>query len=154
MQKTVEIYTDGSCLGNPGPGGYGIFMIYNGHEKEMSQGYKLTTNNRMEMLAAIVALESLTRECEVNLTTDSQYVKQGIESWITNWKKRGWLTSAKKPVKNVDLWKRLDKACSEHNVTWKWVKGHSGNKYNEIVDDLARDAAGSKDLLEDVGYQP
>ncbi|MBB1289657.1 ribonuclease HI [Pseudoalteromonas sp. SR43-6] len=154
MQKTVEIYTDGSCLGNPGPGGYGIFMIYNGHEKEMSQGYILTTNNRMEMLAAIVALESLTRECEVNLTTDSQYVKQGIESWITNWKKRGWLTSAKKPVKNVDLWKRLDKACSEHNVTWKWVKGHSGNKYNEIVDDLARDAAGSKDLLEDVGYQP
>ncbi|MET6758224.1 ribonuclease HI [Pseudoalteromonas sp. NCIMB_1079] len=154
MQKTVEIYTDGSCLGNPGPGGYGIFMIYNGHEKEMSQGYKLTTNNRMEMLAAIVALETLTRECEVNLTTDSQYVKQGIESWITNWKKRGWLTSAKKPVKNVDLWKRLDKACSEHNVTWKWVKGHSGNKYNEIVDDLARDAAGSKDLLEDVGYQP
>lgn len=154
MQKTVEIYTDGSCLGNPGPGGYGIFMIYNGHEKEMSQGYKLTTNNRMEMLAAIVALESLTRECEVNLTTDSQYVKQGIESWITNWKKRGWLTSAKKPVKNVDLWKRLDKACSEHNVTWKWVKGHSGNKYNEIVDDLARDAAGSKDLLEDVGYLP
>jgi len=120
----------------------------------MSQGYKLTTNNRMEMLAAIVALESLTRECEVNLTTDSQYVKQGIESWITNWKKRGWLTSAKKPVKNVDLWKRLDKACNEHNVTWKWVKGHSGNKYNEIVDDLARDAAGSKDLLEDVGYQP
>jgi|TARA_R110002126_G_scaffold15111_9_gene62215 ribonuclease HI len=154
VQKTVEIYTDGSCLGNPGPGGYGIFMIYNGHEKEMSQGYKLTTNNRMEMLAAIVALESLTRECDVNLTTDSQYVKQGIESWITNWKKRGWLTSAKKPVKNVDLWKRLDKACSEHNVTWKWVKGHSGNKYNEIVDDLARDAAGSKDLLEDVGYQP
>jgi len=154
VQKTVEIYTDGSCLGNPGPGGYGIFMIYNGHEKEMSQGYILTTNNRMEMLAAIVALESLTRECEVNLTTDSQYVKQGIESWITNWKKRGWLTSAKKPVKNVDLWKRLDKACSEHNVTWKWVKGHSGNKYNEIVDDLARDAAGSKDLLEDVGYQP
>lgn len=154
MQKTVEIYTDGSCLGNPGPGGYGIFMIYNGHEKKMSQGYKLTTNNRMEMLAAIVALESLTRECDVNLTTDSQYVKQGIESWITNWKKRGWLTSAKKPVKNVDLWKRLDKACSEHNVTWKWVKGHSGNKYNEIVDDLARDAAGSKDLLEDVGYQP
>ncbi|MBB1355647.1 ribonuclease HI, partial [Pseudoalteromonas sp. SR45-5] len=149
MQKTVEIYTDGSCLGNPGPGGYGIFMIYNGHEKKMSQGYKLTTNNRMEMLAAIVALESLTRECDVNLTTDSQYVKQGIESWITNWKKRGWLTSAKKPVKNVDLWKRLDKACSEHNVTWKWVKGHSGNKYNEIVDDLARDAAGSKDLLED-----
>ena len=154
MQKTVEIYTDGSCLGNPGPGGYGIFMIYDGHEKKLSQGYKLTTNNRMEMLAAIVALESLTRPCTVNLTTDSQYVKQGIESWIANWKKRGWQTSAKKPVKNVDLWKRLDSACSEHTVTWKWVKGHRGHKYNEIVDDLARDAAGSSNLLDDVGYQP
>ena len=154
MQKTVEIYTDGSCLGNPGPGGYGIFMLYNGHEKEMSQGYTLTTNNRMEMLAAIVALESLTRPCEINLTTDSQYVKQGIESWVANWKKRGWKTSAKKPVKNVDLWKRLDEACNRHTITWKWVKGHSGNKYNEIVDDLARDAAGSNNLLVDEGYQP
>ncbi|MFY8326359.1 ribonuclease HI [Pseudoalteromonas sp. ZZD1] len=154
MQKTVEIYTDGSCLGNPGPGGYGIFMLYNGHEKEMSQGYTLTTNNRMEMLAAIVALESLTRPCEINLTTDSQYVKQGIESWVANWKKRGWKTSAKKPVKNVDLWKRLDEACNRHTITWKWVKGHSGNKYNEIVDDLARDAAGSKNLLVDEGYKP
>jgi len=154
VQKTVEIYTDGSCLGNPGPGGYGIFMLYNGHEKEMSQGYTLTTNNRMEMLAAIVALESLTRPCEINLTTDSQYVKQGIESWVANWKKRGWKTSAKKPVKNVDLWKRLDEACNRHTITWKWVKGHSGNKYNEIVDDLARDAAGSKNLLVDEGYQP
>ena len=154
MQKTVEIYTDGSCLGNPGPGGYGIFMLYNGHEKKMSQGYTLTTNNRMEMLAAIIALESLTRPCEINLTTDSQYVKQGIESWVANWKKRGWKTSAKKPVKNVDLWKRLDEACNRHTITWKWVKGHSGNKYNEIVDDLARDAAGSKELLVDEGYQP
>jgi ribonuclease HI len=154
VQKTVEIYTDGSCLGNPGPGGYGIFMLYNGHEKKMSQGYTLTTNNRMEMLAAIVALESLTRACEINLTTDSQYVKQGIESWVANWKKRGWKTSAKKPVKNVDLWKRLDEACNRHTITWKWVKGHSGNKYNEIVDDLARDAAGSKELLVDEGYQP
>lgn len=154
MQKTVEIYTDGSCLGNPGPGGYGIFMIYNDHEKKMSQGYTLTTNNRMEMLAAIVALESLNRPCEINLTTDSQYVKQGIESWVANWKKRGWKTSAKKPVKNVDLWKRLDEACNRHKITWKWVKGHSGNKYNEIVDDLARDAAGSKNLLVDEGYKP
>ncbi|WP_213608604.1 ribonuclease HI [Pseudoalteromonas sp.] len=154
MQKTVEIYTDGSCLGNPGPGGYGIFMIYEAHEKKLSQGYKLTTNNRMEMLAAIVALESLNRSCPVTLTTDSQYVKQGIESWITNWKKRGWQTAAKKPVKNVDLWKRLDKACAEHDVTWKWVKGHSGHKYNEIVDDLARDAASSNTLIDDEGYQP
>ncbi|MCQ8877638.1 ribonuclease HI [Pseudoalteromonas shioyasakiensis] len=154
MQKTVEIYTDGSCLGNPGPGGYGIFMLYNGHEKEMSQGYTLTTNNRMEMLAAIVALESLNRPCEINLTTDSQYVKQGIESWVANWKKRGWKTAAKKPVKNVDLWQRLDEACNRHTITWKWVKGHSGNKYNEIVDDLAREAAGSNDLLIDEGYKP
>ncbi|NMM40506.1 ribonuclease HI [Pseudoalteromonas arctica] len=154
MQKTVEIYTDGSCLGNPGPGGYGIFMIYEAHEKKLSQGYTLTTNNRMEMLAAIVALESLNRSCAVTLTTDSQYVKQGIESWLANWKKRGWKTAAKKPVKNVDLWQRLDAACARHNVTWKWVKGHSGNKYNEIVDDLARDAAGSKDLLVDEGYNP
>ncbi len=154
MQKTVEIYTDGSCLGNPGPGGYGVFMFYNKHEKQLSQGYTLTTNNRMEMLAAIVALESLNRPCEINLTTDSQYVKQGIESWLANWKKRGWKTAAKKPVKNVDLWQRLDKACARHTVTWKWVKGHSGNKYNEIVDDLARDAAGSKNLLVDEGYKP
>ncbi|WP_335993050.1 ribonuclease HI [Pseudoalteromonas sp. CH_XMU1449-3] len=152
MQKTVEIYTDGSCLGNPGPGGYGIVMRYNDHEKQLSQGYTLTTNNRMEMLAAIVALETLTRSCHVILTTDSQYVKQGIESWVENWKKRGWKTAAKKPVKNVDLWKRLDAACQQHEVEWRWVKGHSGNKYNEIVDDLAREAAGSDQLLEDTGY--
>jgi len=152
VQKTVEIYTDGSCLGNPGPGGYGIVMRYNGHEKQLSQGYTLTTNNRMEMLAAIVALETLTRSCHVILTTDSQYVKQGIESWVENWKKRGWKTAAKKPVKNVDLWKRLDAACQQHSVEWRWVKGHSGNKYNEIVDDLAREAAGSDQLLEDTGY--
>ena len=137
MQKTVEIYTDGSCLGNPGPGGYGIFMIYEAHEKKLSQGYKLTTNNRMEMLAAIVALESLNRACPVTLTTDSQYVKQGIESWITNWKKRGWQTSAKKPVKNVDLWKALEAAQAKHKVTWHWVKGHSGDEGNEMADLLA-----------------
>jgi len=104
------------------------------------------------MLAAIVALETLTRSCHVILTTDSQYVKQGIESWVENWKKRGWKTAAKKPVKNVDLWKRLDAACQQHSVEWRWVKGHSGNKYNEIVDDLAREAAGSDKLLEDTGY--
>ena len=153
MQKTVEIYTDGSCLGNPGPGGYGIYLNYQGHEKTLSQGYTLTTNNRMEMLAAIVALETLKRPCQVILHTDSQYVKQGIESWVAGWKKRNWLTSAKKPVKNVDLWKRLDEACQRHEIEWRWVKGHSGNKYNEIVDDLAREAAASSNLLEDEGYQ-
>lgn len=154
MQKTVEIYTDGSCLGNPGPGGYGVYMRYQNHEKEASQGYQLTTNNRMEMLAATVALETLNRPCDVILYTDSQYVKQGIESWVTNWKKRNWQTSAKKPVKNVDLWKRLDAACQRHTIEWKWVKGHSGNRYNELVDDLARDAASADNLLPDDGYQP
>ncbi len=152
MQKTVDIYTDGSCLGNPGPGGYGIYMTYQGHEKKLSQGYTLTTNNRMELMAAIVALESLKRPCHVNLTTDSQYVKQGIQSWMVNWKKRNWRTADKKPVKNIDLWQRLDAAASRHQVDWHWVKGHSGHKFNEIVDDLARDAAGSNNLLPDEGY--
>ncbi|MBE0368895.1 ribonuclease HI [Pseudoalteromonas sp. MMG013] len=154
MQKTVEIYTDGSCLGNPGPGGYGIYMSYKGHEKTLNQGYQLTTNNRMEMLGATVALETLKHPCRVILYTDSQYVKQGIESWVANWKKRNWKTAAKKPVKNVDLWQRLDLACQRHTIQWKWVKGHSGNKYNEIVDDLAREAASMDDLLPDNGYQP
>lgn len=154
MQKSVEIYTDGSCLGNPGAGGYGALLRYKGHEKKLSQGYQLTTNNRMELLAAIVALESLTRACQVVLTTDSQYVKQGIESWIANWKKRNWRTSNKQPVKNIDLWQRLDAACANHDITWQWVKGHSGHRENEIVDDLARDAAQSSNLLPDEGYQP
>ncbi|WP_440053637.1 ribonuclease HI [Pseudoalteromonas sp. T1lg65] len=153
MQKTVEIYTDGSCLGNPGPGGYGVYLAYNGHEKQLSQGYQLTTNNRMEMLAAIVALETLKRPCEVVLHTDSQYVKQGIESWLANWKKRNWKTAAKQPVKNVDLWQRLDAATQRHQITWKWVKGHAGNKYNELVDDLAREAASGNTLLSDEGYE-
>ncbi len=154
MQKSVEIYTDGSCLGNPGPGGYGVLMRYGKHEKTLSQGYQTTTNNRMELLAAIVALESLTRPCDIVLTTDSQYVKQGIESWLANWKKRGWRTASKQPVKNVDLWQRLDEACQRHNIDWRWVKGHSGHKENDIVDELARTAATSAPLLEDTGYQP
>ncbi|MCF2861241.1 ribonuclease HI [Pseudoalteromonas sp. MM17-2] len=154
MQKSVEIYTDGSCLGNPGPGGYGVLMRYGKHEKTLSQGYQTTTNNRMELLAAIVALESLTRPCDIVLTTDSQYVKQGIESWLANWKKRGWRTASKQPVKNVDLWQRLDEACQRHTIDWRWVKGHSGHKENDIVDELARTAATSASLLEDTGYQP
>lgn len=152
MQKSVEIYTDGSCLGNPGPGGYGVLLRYGKHEKELSQGYQVTTNNRMELLAAIVALESLKQACDVTLFTDSQYVKQGIESWVSNWKKRGWRTSAKQPVKNVDLWQRLDEAASKHQIKWKWVKGHSGHAENERVDDLARDAASATNLLVDEGY--
>lgn len=154
MQKSVEIYTDGSCLGNPGPGGYGVLMRYGKHEKTLSQGYQTTTNNRMELLAAIVALESLTRPCDIVLTTDSQYVKQGIESWLANWKKRGWRTASKQPVKNVDLWQRLDEACQRHTIDWRWVKGHSGHKENDIVDELARTAATSASLLADTGYQP
>lgn len=152
MRKQVEIFTDGSCLGNPGPGGYGAILRYGQHEKTFSAGYYLTTNNRMEMMAAIVALEALTQPCTVTLSTDSQYVRQGITSWIHNWKKRGWKTADKKPVKNVDLWKRLDTALSHHEIKWEWVKGHAGHPENERCDELARSAAGSP-AFDDVGYQ-
>ena len=127
-------------------------LRYKGHEKELSQGYRLTTNNRMELLAAIIGLESLKETCQVTLTTDSQYVKQGIESWLANWKKRGWKTASKQDVKNKDLWQRLDAANSRHHVEWRWVKGHAGHAENERVDDLAREAAESSDLLEDGGF--
>ncbi|WP_394174613.1 ribonuclease HI [Thalassotalea litorea] len=153
MKKHVDIYTDGSCLGNPGPGGYGALLIYKEHRKELSQGYKLTTNNRMEMLATIVALESLKESCDITLTTDSQYVRQGITQWIHNWIRNNWRTSAKQPVKNADLWKRLYQETQRHKIDWKWVKGHSGHPENERVDDLARTAAEGKNLIEDVGYQ-
>ncbi|WAJ70946.1 ribonuclease HI [Catenovulum adriaticum] len=151
--NTVELYTDGSCLGNPGPGGYGAVLRYGNHEKELSEGYQLTTNNRMELLAAIVGLETLNKPCQVILTTDSQYVKNGITQWIHNWKKKGWKTSDKKPVKNVDLWKRLDQQCQHHKVEWRWVKGHTGHAENERCDILARDAASQSKLLSDTGYQ-
>lgn len=153
IMKEVSIYTDGSCLGNPGPGGYGAILVYKGHNKELSQGYKLTTNNRMEMLATVKALASLKESCKVTLTTDSQYVKQGITAWIKNWQKNNWKTSAKKPVKNVDLWKALYEQTQRHEINWKWVKGHSGHAENERCDDLARDAAMSSDLHDDEGYQ-
>ncbi len=135
--KTVEIYTDGACRGNPGPGGWGALLRYNGHEKHLHGGEKETTNNRMELMAAIVALESLSRPCEVSLTTDSKYVMHGITEWMANWKKRGWKTAARKPVKNVDLWQRLDSALAPHQVKWQWVKGHSGHPENELADELA-----------------
>ena len=144
--KKIAIYTDGSCLGNPGPGGYGALLIYNKHTKELSQGYHMTTNNRMELLAPAAALECLTEKCEVDITTDSQYVKNGINQWIINWRKNGWRTADKKPVKNADLWKRLDAAVKQHNVTWHWVKGHSGHPENERCDQLARQAAESPSL--------
>ncbi len=133
----VEIFTDGACRGNPGPGGWGALLRYGGHEKELYGGDAETTNNRMELMAAIQAMESLTRPCKVVLTTDSVYVRSGITEWLPNWKKRGWKTAAKKPVKNADLWQRLDKAVQGHEVDWHWVKGHSGHPENERADELA-----------------
>ena len=152
--KHVEIYTDGSCLGNPGPGGYAAVLKFNQHRKELSQGFKNTTNNRMELLAAIEGLSVLTESCQVDLTTDSQYVKNGINQWIHNWRKNGWRTSDKKPVKNADLWKRLDEQVKRHRVEWHWVKGHSGHPENERCDELAREAAGADNLLDDTGFNP
>ncbi|PNH95754.1 ribonuclease HI [Vibrio diazotrophicus] len=153
MKKQVEIFTDGSCLGNPGPGGYGVVLRYKSNEKTLAKGYKLTTNNRMEMLAAVVALQTLKESCHVILTTDSQYVRQGITQWIHNWKKRNWKTSANKPVKNADLWQALDHETARHQVDWHWVKGHAGHRENEMCDELAR-AAAENPTEEDVGYQP
>jgi ribonuclease HI len=152
MTKQVEIFTDGSCLGNPGPGGYGIVLRYKQTEKQLAKGYKLTTNNRMEMMAAVVALQTLKESCHVILTTDSQYVRQGITQWIHNWKKRGWKTADKKPVKNADLWQTLDKETARHQVEWHWVKGHAGHRENEICDEIAR-AAAEAPTEEDTGYQ-
>ena len=133
----VEIYTDGACKGNPGPGGWGAILRAKGREKELYGGERDTTNNRMELTAAIMALEALTRPCKVDLTTDSQYVRQGITQWIHNWKKRGWKTAAKEPVKNEDLWRRLDAAVATHQVEWHWVRGHTGHPENERADQLA-----------------
>lgn len=153
MSDKVEIFTDGSCLGNPGPGGYGALLRYKGHEKALSEGFFLTTNNRMELLAAIVALETLKRPCDIVLTTDSQYVRQGITQWIHNWKRRGWRKADKSPVVNVDLWQRLDVAITRHQIDWQWVKGHAGHPENERCDELARAAAESPSQ-DDTGYQP
>lgn len=153
MTKQVEVFTDGSCLGNPGPGGYGIVLRYKQTEKQIAKGFTLTTNNRMEMMAAVIALRSLKEPCQVILTTDSQYVRQGITQWIHNWKKRGWKTTDKKPVKNADLWQALDKESARHQVEWKWVKGHAGHRENEICDDIARAAAENPSSI-DEGYTP
>ncbi|GGY92536.1 MULTISPECIES: ribonuclease HI [Shewanella] len=150
--KQIEIFTDGSCLGNPGPGGYGAVLRYKQHTKELSGGFALTTNNRMELLAPIVALESLKEPCHVILTSDSQYMRQGITQWIHNWKRKGWVTSAKTPVKNVDLWQRLDKASEKHHIDWRWVKGHAGHPENERCDALAREAAEANPKTPDKGY--
>ena len=137
-EKLVEIFTDGACSGNPGPGGWGALLRYGGMEKELCGGEPETTNNRMELMAAIAALEALKRPSQVQLTTDSTYVKNGITTWIHDWKRRNWKTAAKKPVKNVDLWQRLEAALSRHQVEWHWVKGHAGHPENERADELAR----------------
>jgi ribonuclease HI len=131
------MFTDGACKGNPGPGGWGVLLRYGGVEKGLCGGEPQTTNNRMELLAAIEGLSALKQPCDVDLTTDSQYVRQGVTQWMNNWKKNGWKTSAKKPVKNVDLWQRLDDQAARHRVTWHWVKGHSGHRENELADELA-----------------
>ncbi|TNE82077.1 MAG: ribonuclease HI [Gammaproteobacteria bacterium] len=149
--KQVTIFTDGACRGNPGPGGWGALLRYGDHEKTLYGGEPMTTNNRMELTAAIESLAALKQPCKVSLTTDSEYVRQGITSWLQNWKKRGWKTAAKKPVKNVDLWQKLDEQVARHEVEWHWVKGHSGHPENERADQLAnrgidelkRESAGS-----------
>lgn len=136
----IEIFTDGACTGNPGPGGWGAILRAGGQEKEIFGGEKATTNNRMELMAAIKALEALKKPSEITLYTDSRYVMDGVTKWIFNWKKNGWKTADKKPVKNEDLWRALDAAVFPHKITWKWVKGHAGHPENERVDALARGA--------------
>jgi ribonuclease HI len=139
MTPQVVIYTDGACSGNPGPGGWGAILIYGDKRKELKGGEAGTTNNRMELMAAIRALEALNRPCKIELHTDSQYVQKGIHEWIHGWKRRGWKTADNKPVKNDDLWKRLDAARLRHEVDWRWVKGHAGHELNERADELARE---------------
>lgn len=138
--KIVEIFTDGACRGNPGPGGWGVLLRYDGHERELYGYQPDTTNNQMELMAAIQALEVLSRPCTAVLTTDSQYVRQGITEWMAGWKRKGWKTAAGKPVKNQELWQRLDVAAARHQIEWRWVKGHSGHDENERVDQLANKA--------------
>ena len=153
MAQEVEIYTDGACRGNPGPGGWGVLLRYGDNEKQLWGGVQSTTNNRMELTAAIKALEALSRGCSVLLTTDSQYVRQGITQWIENWKRNDWKTSNRKPVKNKDLWLRLNQLTQKHEISWHWVKGHSGEPENERCDTLAVEAANGAELLEDDGFR-
>lgn len=149
-EERVAIYTDGACRGNPGPGGWGAVLRYGDHERELSGGENPTTNNRMELLAVIRALETLKRPCVVDVTTDSQYVKNGITSWIHQWKRNGWKTAARKPVKNADLWLRLDAAAAQHKVTWHWVRGHTGHPENERADRLANQGIDNAKAIESI----
>lgn len=138
MGERVAIHTDGACSGNPGPGGWGAILEWNAHKKELYGGEPFTTNNRMELMAAIRALETLKRACAVDIHTDSQYLRNGVTAWIKTWKRNGWRTASREPVKNADLWRRLDEALQRHNVRWHWVRGHSGHDMNERADELAR----------------
>ncbi|HKI15200.1 MAG TPA: ribonuclease HI [Roseiarcus sp.] len=139
MSRRVSIWTDGACSGNPGPGGWGVVLRYGRHEKELKGGEAFTTNNRMELTAAIEALQSLKRRCDVSLHTDSQYLRGGVTSWIVSWKRNGWRTAGRKPVKNEDLWRRLDAAAQQHEIEWFWVKGHADDELNARADRLARE---------------
>lgn len=151
--RRVSIWTDGACSGNPGPGGWGAILRFGDREKEIFGGEPLTTNNRMELMAAIMALETLTRPCEIDLFTDSQYLRGGVTGWISAWKARGWRTADKKPVKNIDLWQRLETAEERHSVQWHWVKGHAGHELNERADLLARRAITALRLATEGGSQ-
>lgn len=153
MLKKIEIFTDGSCLGNPGPGGYAAILKYKQTEKILSQGFFKTTNNRMELLAAIAALEQLKQACQIDLYSDSQYLKNGISNWIHGWKKNNWKTANKKPVKNVDLWMRLDNLVQIHKINWLWVKGHSGHIENERCDIIAKTEAESPTVEDEIFEQ-
>ncbi len=150
--KEIEIFCDGSSLGNPGPGGYGVILRYGSYEKELSRGYKITTNNRMELLGALAALSALKEPCKVTLYSDSNYVIQGMTAWRFSWRKNDWDNARKKNLKNLDLWQQLDKEAQKHDITWQWVKGHNGHPENERCDILAKNAAKSQDLIEDKGY--
>jgi len=146
VDPSITIYTDGACRGNPGPGGWGALLKYGEKEKEIFGGEKMTTNNRMELLATIKGLESLKRSSRINMVTDSKYVLRGITEWLPNWKRRGWITASKKPVKNDDLWKRLDALVQSHEIEWKWVRGHTGHSGNERADQLANQGIDSLNL--------